>query len=255
MSANAPELSVVVPMHNEGPNVIPLADAVFRAFEREAASIELILVDDGSTDDTWERIREAWRGHPGLRGIRHDRSAGQSAALWTGLKASRGEILATLDGDLQNDPADLPLLFRQLQGCDMVCGVRQRRADNFKRRASSLIARLARKLMLGVDFADSGCNLRVFKRTVIETLPAFDGIHRFMPILAHNGGARVKEFPVRHHPRIHGRSKYGVWNRLGRGISDLVMVRLFLKRQIGRPTPGSQAALDPVRVAEQLAPN
>jgi dolichol-phosphate mannosyltransferase len=255
MSQTAPQLSIVVPMHNEEPNVKPLAEAVFRAFERETIGIELILVDDGSTDQTWQRIREVWASFPNLRGIRHGRSRGQSAALWSGFKASRGSIIGTLDGDLQNDPADLPSLLKLLNDCDMVCGVRQRRADNFSRRVSSSIARSARKLVLGVDFADTGCNLRVFKRSIVELLPAFDGIHRFMPILAHNGGARVKELPTQHHPRIHGLTKYGVWNRLGRGICDLLMVRWYLKRQIGRSAPSGQRADDGLYVAEQLTPN
>ena len=116
----------------------------------------------------------------------------------------------------------------------MVCGVRTKRADNWLRRVSSSIARFARKTVLGVDFADTGCNLRAFKRVVLETIPAFDGIHRFMPVFVHNVGLTVKEMPVSHHPRTAGRSNYGIANRLGRGIRDLIMVRWFLKRQIGR---------------------
>jgi dolichol-phosphate mannosyltransferase len=167
-----------------------------------------------------------------VRGLRHVQSRGQSAALWTGFKASRGNIIATLDGDLQNDPADLPMMLSELAAYDMVCGLRAKRMDTIVRRVSSRIARLARKAALGVDFRDSGCNLRVFRRTVLEAVPPFDGLHRFMPILAHGAGAKVKEVPVAHHPRVAGRTKYGVWNRLGRGIYDLLMVRWYLKRQI-----------------------
>ncbi len=229
-----PQISVVVPMHNESANVQPLAEQVFQAFANEPRPLELILVDDGSTDDTWKQILAFAAKEPRLRPIQHPRAAGQSAALWTGFKTSRAPIIATLDGDLQNDPADLPAMLKLLDQNDMVCGVRTKRADNFVRRASSRIARKARKAILGVDFADTGCNLRVFKRQLVETLPAFDGIHRFMPIFVHNTGASVKEVPVRHHERLRGISKYGVWNRLGRGIRDLIMVRWFLKRQIGR---------------------
>ena len=149
-------------------------------------------------------------------------------------KNNRGSVIATLDGDLQNDPADLPEMIKLLGEADMVCGVRAKRMDSFVRRASSRIARKARTAVLGVDFADTGCNLRVFRRSAIEALPAFDGIHRFMPIFAHNTGLRVRELPVRHHPRTLGVSKYGVWNRLGRGIRDLIMVGWFIRRQIGR---------------------
>jgi len=258
MNSRGPKLSVVVPMHNEAQNVAPLVQAVFKALENCEGTGELILVDDGSTDNTFDIIRQLWSKHPNLRGIRHSRGAGQSAALWTGFKASRGDVIATMDGDLQNDPADFPALLRQLQDCDMVCGVRQRRADNLKRRISSAVARWARKVVLGIDFTDSGCSLRVFKRSVLELIPPFDGMHRFMPILAQNGGARVKQLPVSHHPRIHGHSKYGIWNRLGRGICDLLMVRWYLKRQLGRPaseTLESVQTSEVLPVQEQLTPN
>ena len=237
-------------MRNESPNVGPLATRVSAAFANsQYLPMELILVDDGSTDDTWQQILAVRRELSDLRAVRHAASVGQSAALWTGFKLSRAPIIATLDGDLQNDPADLPKLLKQLQDSDMVCGVRAKRADNFVRRASSRIARGARKFVLGVDFADTGCNLRAFKRSVLETLPAFDGIHRFMPILAYNAGAVVKELSVSHHPRERGVSKYGVWNRLGRGVCDLLMVRWFMKRQIGRAMNRNHDAVS----AEKLA--
>jgi dolichol-phosphate mannosyltransferase len=229
-----PEISVVVPLRNESANVLPLTQRIFAALGKLSGGAELILVDDASSDDTWQQILRARQIFPGLRAVRHSQNLGQSAALWTGFRASQGKILATLDGDLQNDPADLPRMLALLADCDMVCGVRTRRADNWLRRVSSSIARSARKLVLGMDFADTGCNLRVFKRAVLEVLPAFDGIHRFMPVFVHNVGLVVKEVPVTHHPRTAGRSNYGIANRLGRGIRDLIMVRWFLKRQIGR---------------------
>jgi len=228
-----------VPLRNEGPNVAPLARQILDALRAEPRPLELILVDDGSTDDTWNRILAAGKADPCVRGLRHARSRGQSAALWTGFKASRGAVIATLDGDLQNDPADLPAMLRELAACDMVCGVRAKRQDTKVRRMSSAVARWARRVALGVDFRDSGCNLRVFKRAVLEAVPPFDGLHRFMPILAHGAGAEVREMPVRHHPRVAGRTKYGVWNRLWRGLYDLAMVRWYLKRQI--KTLGAEA--------------
>jgi len=237
-----PELSVVVPLRNEGPNVAPLTRQILDALRNEPRTLELILVDDGSTDDTWSRILEARNADGRVRGLRHARSRGQSAALWTGFKASRGTVIVTLDGDLQNDPADLPAMLRELAACDMVCGVRAKRQDTAVRRVSSVVARWARRAALGVDFRDSGCNLRVFKRAVLETLPPFDSLHRFMPILAHGAGASVKEMPVMHHPRTAGRTKYGVWNRLGRGIYDLAMVRWYLKRQIKTMPPADLPA-------------
>jgi glycosyltransferase involved in cell wall biosynthesis len=154
--------------------------------------------------------------------------------LWTGFRHSRGEIIATLDGDLQNDPADFPRLLEELKTCDLVFGWRTKRADNFQRRVSSKIARQARKLMLGVDFADTGCNLRVFKRELLDHLPIFNGLHRFLPVLVHGFGGKVREIPVQHHPRRSGVSNYGLGNRLFRGLRDLIMVRWYLRRQIRR---------------------
>jgi dolichol-phosphate mannosyltransferase len=231
----APEISVVVPLRNESANVRPLEQRVFRAFHSMPGGIELLLVDDASADDTWQQVLEVERGNPGVRAFRLLRHQGQSAALWTGFRSSRGPILATLDGDLQNDPADLPSMLEYLAGCDMVCGVRAKRADNAVRRLSSRLARMAVRLTLRIDFADPGCNQRVFRRAILDAIPAFDGMHRFMPFLARNAGALVKEFPVPHYSRIAGRSKYGVWNRLGPGLLDLVMVRWYLKRQIRMP--------------------
>jgi dolichol-phosphate mannosyltransferase len=207
---------------------------VFQALSKESRSLELLLVDDASTDDTWEQILKAQRTEPRVRAIRLQRHSGQSAALWTGFNASRGAVLATLDGDLQNDPADLPRLLEALNNSDLVCGVRTKRMDNSMRKFSSGVARWARRVVLGVDFRDTGCNLRVFKRSVLTTLFPFDGLHRFMPILAQLGGAIVLELPISHRPRIAGKSKYGVWNRLGRGICDLAMIAWYRKRQLSQ---------------------
>jgi glycosyltransferase involved in cell wall biosynthesis len=231
------EISVVVPLYNEAGNVEPLARKIFEALGGETRAIELILVDDGSTDETWQEILKAGRADARVRALHHRARSGQSAALWTGFQASRGGVIATLDGDLQNDPADLPRMLIELVACDMVCGVRVRRQDTLVRRLSAVIARWARRIVLRVDFRDSGCNLRVFKRSVLKLLPPFDGLHRFMPILAHGRGAIVKEMPVTHHARVAGRSKYGIGNRLGRGISGLALVRRYLKGQVPAARP------------------
>jgi dolichol-phosphate mannosyltransferase len=232
-----PAISVVVPLYNEARNVQPLVGKIFVAFAEEKRPIELILVDDRSTDDTWQEILTVRQADSRIRALRHQSQSGQSAALWTGFQASRGEVIATLDGDLQNDPADLPRMLAELATCDMVCGVRVGRKDTWVRKVSSLIARWARRIALGVDFRDSGCNLRVFKRSVLKLLPAFDGLHRFIPILAHGRGAIVKEMPVVHHARTAGLSKYGIRNRLGRGISGLALVRRCLRGQLPATTP------------------
>jgi len=227
-----PELSVVIPFWNEEPNVVPLADQVFRAFQREPATLELVLVDDASTDATWQQMLRAQQLEPRVRAVRLLRHSGQSAALWAGFNASRGAIIATLDGDLQNDPADLPRMMHELTRYDLVCGVRTKRMDNSMRRLSTAVARWARKTVLGVDFRDTGCNLRVFKRKVLQLLFPFDGLHRFMPVLAQSAGALVLEVSVDHRPRTAGQPKYGVWNRLGRGLWDLVGVAWYRKRQL-----------------------
>jgi dolichol-phosphate mannosyltransferase len=230
-SAN-PRISVVVPLCNEGENVMPLADRVFSSLQPLTPALELILVDDGSTDNTWSQILAARKADYRVRALRHPRRSGQSAALWSGLRSARGEILCTLDGDLQNDPADLPRMIDLLKESDLVCGMRMRRQDTGLRKISSRIARWARKMVLRVDFQDTGCNLRAFKRSVLQKVFPFDGLHRFMPVLAHVSGAVVREIPVTHHARERGLSKYGLWNRLGRGILDLAAVAWYRRRQI-----------------------
>jgi dolichol-phosphate mannosyltransferase len=231
-----PQLSIVVPLYNEAENVLPLAREIAESLKNQSASWELILVDDASTDETWARIREARRQDPRVRGLRHARNAGQSAALWTGIQSSQAPLIATLDGDLQNDPADLPKLLEKANEFDFVCGVRTKRKDDFVRRASSKVARRARKLALGVDFADTGCAFRVFKREVLTGLFPFNGLHRFLPVLVHGGGWKTLEVPINHRPRVAGVSKYGLWNRLGRGLLDLFAIAWHQRRRVN-PIP------------------
>lgn len=226
------EISIVVPVFNEAGNVLPLAREVAAALKAESRSYELIFVDDASTDDTWRQIQEARRLDGRVRGLRHARNSGQSAALWTGLRAAQAAILATLDGDLQNDPADLPRLLTALAEVDFVCGWRANRHDTWLRRVSSRVARAARRAVLGANFADTGCALRVFKRSALEGVLPFHGWHRFLPILAQGAGAKTREVPVNHRPRGAGASKYGMWNRLGRGLYDLIGVGWYLKRRL-----------------------
>ncbi len=226
------DLSLVVPLHNESENVLPLARRVFEVFANDRRSLELILVDDGSTDATWQQMLSAREMDTRVRPFRHLKRCGQSAALWTGLMAARGTVLGTLDGDLQNDPADLSQMLAALADCDLVCGVRTKRQDSGLRRFSTQVARWARRAVLGVDFKDTGCSLRVFKRSLLRKLIPFDGMHRFLPVLAHHAGAMVRELPVSHKARVAGASKYGVWNRLGRGLLDLAAMAWYRRRQI-----------------------
>ena len=230
------EISIIVPAFNEAENVLPLAREVAAAMEKQPRSFELVFVDDASTDATWAKIQQAHQLDPRVRGLRHKSNSGQTAALWSGIEATTSPILATLDADLQNDPADLPKLLEKLAEADFVSGMRLNRQDNFVRRASSQIARQARKAILKADVRDTGCALRVFKRTALEGIFPFNGLHRFLPILVHGNGAKILELPVNHRPRVAGVSKYGVWNRLGRGIYDLVALAWYQKRRL-RPVP------------------
>jgi dolichol-phosphate mannosyltransferase len=231
----AVEISIIIPVFNEAENVLPLAREVAEAFRDVRREWELVFVDDASTDATWERVAQARGVDPHVRGLRHHRNAGQSAAVWTGIRATTSPILCTLDGDLQNDPADLPRLLAELDRVDFVSGVRLQRQDTWLRKISSRIARAARRRFLKVDFCDTGCAVRAFKRDVLQDLFPFNGLHRFLPVLVHGLGAKTLEIPVNHRPRVAGVSKYGIWNRLGRGIYDLIAISWYLKRRYRNP--------------------
>ena len=229
------EISVIVPAYNEADNILPMHREVAAAMKSVPASWELVFVDDASTDDTWQRIAEARRADARVRGLRHKRNAGQSAAVWTGIIATTSPILCTLDSDLQNDPADLRKMIAELRHVDFVSGMRLARQDTWLRKISSRIARRARRAALGVDFRDTGCAIRAFKRESLAGVFPFNGLHRFLPVLVHGGGFKTLEMPVNHRPRVAGVSKYGVWNRLGRGIYDLFAMAWYQKRRYRAP--------------------
>lgn len=247
--STTPEIAIVIPVFNEEGNVLPLADELATAVEPLGRSYEIVFVDDSSTDATWKTIGEARARNPRVRGLRHERNAGQSAALWTGIRATRSPVIVTLDGDRQNDPVDLPRLLAELSGVDFVCGVRSKRRDNWLRRVSTRVARAARKRALGVDFCDTGCAFRAFKREALDGVFPFNGVHRFLPVLVHAHGARTKEIPIGHRPRVSGVSKYGLWNRLWRGIYDLIAISWYQKRKLPRIStmelPDAAAAREP----------
>ena len=227
-----PQLSVVVPAFNEEENIIPLAEEIIRALTPLPGGFELILVDDASTDATTRIICE-YR-HPCVRAVFHRVNAGQSAAVASGFQAARGEWVGTLDGDGQNDPADLPGMLEQAlaEGVDCVTGVRRKRQDTFIRRLSSKIANGYRNWITGDQVSDSGCGIRVVRRTALREIPVFNGMHRFMPTLLRGQGFTVVERPVNHRERLRGTSKYGVHNRLWRGIRDCFGIRWYLARAV-----------------------
>lgn len=228
-------LSVVVPVRDEADNVAPLVEEIRDALEGRC-EYEVVCVDDGSTDGTLDRLKALQRGFPRLRVLRHARGCGQSAAIRTGVAAARGGWIATLDGDGQNDPADIPRLLavRDAEGGEgarlMVAGWRRRRRDGWQRRVSSRVANAVRARLLRDGTPDTGCGLKLFPRALFLELPYFDHMHRFLPALARRAGARVVSVEVNHRPRTRGRSKYGLHNRLWAGLVDLAGVMWLMRR-------------------------
>lgn len=238
MTPTTPEISVVIPAFNEADNLAPLLAELELALAPTGREYELVLVDDGSDDGTGDRLLEAARLDPRIRPVRLAERSGQSSALAAGFMRVRGRVVVTLDADLQNDPADLPALLAALEDADVVSGIRQGRQDTWVRLVSSRIANGARRMVLGDRVTDIGCSFKAYRREALEGLPFFTTMHRFLPALCAFRGSRVVEVPVRHRARRHGLSKYGVMNRLGRGLADLVGVfwlrsRLVRYRVIG----------------------
>lgn len=228
-----PVLSVVVPVRDEVHNVSPL----FEELRRSLAGVrhEIIFVDDASVDGTVDILMRLCETAPALRVLRHDFSAGQSAALLTGIRAARGEWIATLDGDGQNDPVDLIKLWRAALGSGAPAGLyighRVSRHDGRLRRVSSRVANGVRSRLLRDRVPDSGCGVKLFRRDVFLSIPYFDHMHRFLPALMQREGKEVRSVPVGHRPRKSGQSKYGVMNRLWVGIVDLIGVMWLLHRR------------------------
>ena len=231
-----PELAVVVPVKNEADNIFPLISEIYAALDGRNA-FEIVYVDDGSDDATPQRLREAQQKFPRLRIVRHRHSCGQSQAVATGVKAARALYIATLDGDGQNDPADIPALLDRLlaepeaaRDFLLVAGHRQKRQDTVIRRWSSKIANGIRASMLKDDTPDTGCGLKLFSRAAFLDMPRFNHMHRFLPALMIRRGGKVVSVRVNHRPRERGISKYGVWNRLWVGIVDLFGVMWLQSR-------------------------
>ncbi len=243
-SGPPPLLSVVIPMRNEGPNVLPLIEEIAAAL-RDTAH-EVVCVDDGSSDETAARLLEAAARYP-VVALRHAASCGQSAAIVSGVRAARAAWIATLDGDGQNDPADIPRLWARARAeaaggvPAMAAGHRVTRKDSGVKRVTSRMANAIRARLLGDATPDTGCGLKVFPRALFLDLPRFDHMHRFLPALAIRHGARVVSEPVNHRPRLRGRSNYGTLDRLAVSVTDLLGM-MWLQRRWKRP------------VAEPIAP-
>lgn len=225
-----PHLSVVVPLYNEEENVPILQKELEQALGGH--DYELVFVDDGSTDRTTEKVRPGDR----VRLLRFVRNEGQSAAMLAGIHAARGGVIVMLDGDLQNDPADIPRLVAALDaapGADLVCGYRARRADKLSKKITSRVANFVRSRFVGDGVRDTGCTLKAMRRECAAALVPFKGVHRFIPALVKNAGFRVSELAVNHRARQFGVSKYGLGNRALRATTDMFGVRWLQSRRVG----------------------
>jgi dolichol-phosphate mannosyltransferase len=225
-TTDSPAVSVIVPVFNEQDSISPLQSELARALA--GLDHEIIFVDDGSTDRTADKIER----RPGVRVLRFEKNTGQSAALYAGLNAARGEVLVLIDGDLQNDPADIPKLLTEIsRGADLVCGYRAQRKDTLLKRLTSRIANFVRSRFTKDGVRDTGCTLKAIRRECVRVLIPFKGMHRFIPALVKGAGYRLVEVPVNHRPRRFGQSKYGLGNRALRATIDMFGVRWLLSRQ------------------------
>lgn len=228
----APALSVVIPVNNESANIASLVDEVDVALTGNTV-FELVVIDDCSSDNTADILIDLAATRPWLRVCRHKTNAGQSTAVLSGVRAAAADWIATLDGDGQNDPADIPAFWQmhlQHPEFNMICGHRQKRRDTLVKRLSSKIANGVRSRMLGDDTPDTGCGLKLFSKADFLVIPHFDHLHRFLPALFRRQGGRITSVAVNHRPRGGGQSHYGIGNRLWVGIVDMIGV-MWLKRR------------------------
>jgi dolichol-phosphate mannosyltransferase len=220
-------ISIILPFYNEAESVAELVHEVRRA----CPGAEIIGVDDGSTDATRAMIQ----AESGVRAVLLDVNCGQSAALYAGLLQATGDICVMLDGDGQNDPADIPTLVRALREADVACGYRLHRNDTWRRRVASRFANRVRRIFLHDGIRDTGCSLKAMRREHVRFLVPFNGLHRYIPALLKNAGLTIVEIPVNHRPRLRGVSKYTIGGRALRGVRDLIGVAWLMRRQIRFP--------------------
>src|SRR5918999_4195980 len=249
--SGSPELSVVAPLYNESQNVRPLVDWILQALEAFPGIYEIILVDDGSRDDTWREVQAA-ATDPRVHGLRLGRNVGQTAAMMAGFDHARGRIVVSLDGDLQNDPRDIPALIAKLEeGYDLVCGWRRQRQDKLLlRRIPSWIANRLIRRLTGVPITDNGCSLKAYRRDLLNRIALYAEQHRFIPALSASVGARIAEMPVRHHARRFGESKYGL-SRTLKVLVDLLTLKMITTFR-SRPLVGFAIAAIPALGAALL---
>jgi glycosyltransferase involved in cell wall biosynthesis len=229
---NDGSLSVVIPVYNEEENIEPLVEQLAAALRDWPGKVELLFVDDGSSDATLAALKRAQSGEPRIRIAHFRRNLGQTAAMEAGFHLAQGSAVVTLDGDLQNDPAEIPRLVRMLRDFDVVCGIRARRRDTWWKRQSSRIGNGFRNWVTGDDIVDTGCTLKAYRRECVNGLELYNGMHRFLPTLLKMRGYRVTQVPVSHRPRRAGKTKYDTWQRLKKGLADVFAVRWMKKNWI-----------------------
>jgi glycosyltransferase involved in cell wall biosynthesis len=248
----SPYISVVVPIYNEEPNISRLLEQLQRVLDRFGRRYEVVAVDDGSVDASRRLLADAMSGRPWLRVLAFGENRGQTAAFLAGFRAARGDVVVTIDADLQNDPEDIPTLVDLIGRYDVACGVRSKRDDPIQKRWGSKIANAFRRWMLKDNIKDTGCSLKAFRRECVDSIPSFNGMHRFFPILMAAHGYTVTQTDVNHRPREAGISKYGTLDRLVKSLPDLFAVRWMSRRrlslvaeELGQPsadTPDQEAA-------------
>lgn len=232
-----PKLSICVPVYNEAENLPLLHEAIVKVVEPAGIETELILVDDGSTDNSWAVIQSLVQKDARVRGLKFLHNCGETAASDAGLRAARGQYVMTMDADLQNDPKDIPAFIKAFEsGVDCVCGTRvatRKKGDSFIKVISSRIANAVRNKLSDEEISDAGCTYRAFKRECVAKLKLYRGLHRFIPTLLKMEGFTVTEIAVTNNPRLYGESKYGVWNRLFKSFHDLLAIRWMKSRLLG----------------------
>jgi glycosyltransferase involved in cell wall biosynthesis len=223
------KLSVIVPLYNEEECVTPLYESIVRAIDPLGMNYEILFVDDGSKDGTFRRAREIAEKDDRLRVIKFKKNCGQTPAMAAGFDHAQGEILVTMDGDLQNDPADIPEFLKAIEdGYDIVCGWRHKRQDRMiSRKIPSVIANWIIGKITGVPIKDNGCSLKAYRSDIIKSIPLYSDMHRFIPAMTSLAGTRITELKVRHHPRRFGVSKYGI-SRIYKVVIDLIVIKLIL---------------------------
>ncbi len=226
------DLSVVIPVYNERESLVLLEEELGKSLNKLSMSHEIIFVDDGSLDGSSTLIRKMKEYNPHIRLLRFASNSGQTAAFAAGFKAARGDVVLTMDADLQNDPADIPVLLEGIRDHDAVCGWRHKRNDPWIKKISSKIANFVRNKLSEESIADTGCSLKAFRRECLQNIRLYNGMHRFFPTLLKMEGFKVAQVKVNHHPRLHGQSKYNISNRLFSSFMDLLAVRWMKKRKM-----------------------